>query len=207
LVDEQVDEPDTLPRQWKSLHEERMLAYLFIALAFGVRFLLAIPAINEVMNFTPLGAALLFFGATRKKEEWAPVVCLAIGVDFLLTTQVYHQPLRWDVFAPLAYYVIALFIGTLLKDGLHDRVSALKIAGASVAGSLVFFLTSNFVAWLAMPERYTRDIAGVVDCYVAAIPFFRNTFFGDLVYSFVMFGTPAVIAAMQRKKALAVVRH
>jgi hypothetical protein len=178
-----------------------MLAYLFIAIALAVRF------IPHIMNFSPLGAALLFFGASRKKEEWAPVVCLAIGVDFLLTTQVYHLPLRWDVFAPLAYYVIALFIGTLLKEGLHDGRSALKIAGASVAGSLVFFVTSNFVAWLALSQMYTRDVAGLVDCYVKAIPFFRNTFVGDLVYSFVMFGTPVAIAAMQRKKALAVVRH
>jgi hypothetical protein len=184
-----------------------MLAYLFIALAFGVRFLLAIPAISAVMNFTPLGAALLFFGATRKKDEWPAVLCLAIGVDFLLTTQVYHLPLRWDVFAPLAYYVIALFIGSRLKEGLHDGRSALKLAGASIGGSLVFFVTSNFVSWIALPQLYTRDVTGLLNCYVAAIPFFRNTFFGDLVYSFVMFGTPVTIAAMQRKKALAVVRQ
>ena len=178
-----------------------MLAYLFIVVALAVRF------IPHFLNFSPLGAALLFFGATRKKEEWAPVLCAAIGVDFLLTTLVYHLPLRADVFAPLAYYVIALFIGSLLKEGLHDGRSALKIAGASVAGSLVFFVTSNFVAWIGLPQMYTRDLSGLANCYVAAIPFFRSTFIGDLVYSFAMFGTPLMIAAMQRKKALAVVRH
>jgi hypothetical protein len=178
-----------------------MLAYLFLAIALAVRF------IPHFMNFSPLGAALLFFGAQRKKEEWAPVVCLAIGVDFLLTTFVYHLPLHWDVIAPLAYYVIALFIGSLLKEGLHDGRSALKIAGASIAGSLVFFVTSNFVAWLGLTQMYTRDLSGLLNCYVAAIPFFRGTFVGDFIYSFVMFGTPLAIAMMQRKKALAVVRH
>jgi hypothetical protein len=184
-----------------------MLAYLFIALAFGVRFLLAIPAISAVMNFTPLGAALLFFGANRPKKEWAPIVAVALIVDMVLTTQVYHLPLRWDFFASAAYYPIALFIGSLLKEGLHDGRGALKIAGGAISGSLVFFVTSNFVAWLGLTQMYTRDVAGLVNCYVAAIPFFRNTFFGDLVYSFVMFGTPVAIAAMQRKKALAVVRQ
>lgn len=178
-----------------------MLAYLFIAIALAVRF------IPHVMNFSPLGAALLFFGAKRPKEEWAPMVCVAMFVDVLLTTQYYHQPLHWDVIAPLAYYVIALFIGSLLKEGLHDGRSALKIAGAAIGGSLVFFVTSNFVAWLGLTQLYTRDLAGLVNCYVAAIPFFRSTFIGDFVYSFVMFGTPALIAVLQRKKALAVVRH
>jgi hypothetical protein len=178
-----------------------MLAYLFIAIALAVRF------IPHFMNFSPLGAALLFFGANRPKKEWAPVLCIAMFADVLLTTLVYRLPLHWDVIAPLAYYVIALFIGSLLKEGLHDGRSALKIAGAAIGGSLVFFVTSNFVSWLGLPQMYTRDLSGLVNCYVAAIPFFRGTFVGDLVYSFVMFGTPATIAMMQRKKALAVVRH
>jgi hypothetical protein len=42
---------------------------------------------------------------------------------------------------------------------------------------------------------------------VLAIPFFRSTFAGDLIYSAVMFGTPAVIAMMQRKRALATIQQ
>jgi hypothetical protein len=182
-----------------------MLAYLFIVIALAAR--LGISFMPHFMNFSPLGAALLFFGANRPKKEWAPVVCVAMFADVLLTTMVYRLPLHWDVIAPLAYYVIALFIGSLLKEGLHDGRSALKIAGASIAGSLVFFVTSNFVAWIGLPQMYTRDLSGLINCYVAAIPFFRGTFVGDLVYSFVIFGTPVAIAAMQRKKALAVVRQ
>lgn len=173
-----------------------MLAYLFIVLALGVRFL------PHMFNFSPLGAALLFFGAKRPKEEWAPIICVSLFIDAILTTQVYHLPIRWDFFASAAYYVIALLIGRMLCE----KADALRVASASIAGSLVFFLTSNFVAWLAL-DMYTKDFAGLVKAYLLAIPFFRSTFVGDLLFSAVMFGTPAVIAAIERKRAFAAVRH
>jgi hypothetical protein len=172
-----------------------MLAYLFFALGLGVRF------IPHMMNFSPLGASLLFFGAKRPRKEWAAVLAVALLVDAVLTTQVYHLPLRWDFLASAAYYVIALFIGRMLAE----RVDAIRVAAASVAGSLVFFLTSNFVAWLSL-DMYTKDLRGLLNAYVLAIPFFRATFASDLLYVAAMFGVPALITAMQRKRALHAVR-
>ena len=49
-----------------------MLAYLFIVLAVLVRLL------PHPWHLTPLGAALLFFGAKRPTREWvAPLLLLA----------------------------------------------------------------------------------------------------------------------------------
>ena len=172
-----------------------MLAYLFIVLGLGVRF------IPHMLNFSPLGAALLFFGAKRPREEWAPVVCVALFADAMLTTQVYHLPLHWDFLCSAAYYVIALFIGQMLKE----KADALRVVGASIAGSLVFFLTSNFVSWMAL-DMYTKDLRGLAQAYWLAIPFFRGTFVGDLLYSAVMFGAPALIAIIARKRAMATAR-
>jgi hypothetical protein len=172
-----------------------MLAYLFIVLGLAVRF------IPHMLNFSPLGAALLFFGAKRPREEWAPVVCVALFADALLTTKVYHLPLHWDFLCSAAYYVIALFIGRMLME----KADALRVVGASIAGSLVFFLTSNFVAWMAL-DMYTKDLRGLAHAYWLAIPFFRGTVVGDLLYASVMFGAPALVAILQRKRALAVAR-
>jgi hypothetical protein len=173
-----------------------MLAYIFFVLALSVRF------VPHIMNFSPLGAALLFFGANRPKKEWPAVLALAMVADALLTTQVYHLAIRWDYLASFPYYVAALFIGSLLAN----NASVVRVAAASIFGSLVFFITSNFVAWLSLP-MYTKDLHGLIQAYVLAIPFFRSTFASGLVYAAVMFGTPAVIAMMQRKRALIAVRH
>lgn len=183
-----------------------MLAYVFLVLAFAVRFLVAIPAVNQLMNFNPLGAALLFFGATRAKREWAPAVALAVAIDIILTTKIYGLAPGWDVLAPLAYYIIALFIGAMLQARIEEFGDVVKVAGASVAGSVVFFVTSNFVSWLAL-DMYAKDFRGLVEAYVLAIPFFRNTLVGDLIFSLAMFATPLAVETARRNRAALVDHH
>jgi hypothetical protein len=41
--------------------------------------------------------------------------------------------------------------------------------------------------WLA-GGLYPRTLSGLTACYVAAIPFFRNSIVGDLLYSAALFG-------------------
>ena len=40
---------------------------------------------------------------------------------------------------------------------------------------------------------YAHTAAGLIDCYVAALPFFRNTLFSDLVYTALLFGGFALL--------------
>jgi hypothetical protein len=44
---------------------------------------------------------------------------------------------------------------------------------------------TNFGVWAT--GGYPPTFGGLVECYVAAIPFFRNTVVGDLVYVAVLF--------------------
>jgi hypothetical protein len=60
-----------------------------------------------------------------------------------------------------------------------------------VLSSVQFFLITNFGAWLGMPQLYSRSLAGLGNCYVAAIPFFGRTLASDLVYSAALFGLHA----------------
>jgi len=60
--------------------------------------------------------------------------------------------------------------------------SPLKIGAGVLSGSLVFFLLTNF-AWLAGSSMYPHTLAGVMQCYVAAIPFYGRTLASDLLYS------------------------
>ena len=172
-----------------------MLAYIFLALAIAVRFL------PHAWHFTPLGAALLFFGSRQPKKHLWAAVGIATVADVLLTLYVYHLPLGWELLASTSYYVIALFIGTFLKD----NADLVKVTGASFAGSIVFFVISNFATWAAY-TMYPHTLAGLATCYAMAIPFFRNTLIGDLAFAMAMFGTPMLIEAMQRKRAFVVSR-
>ncbi len=171
-----------------------MLAYLFVAFAVAFRFLLLhSPA---WMAFTPVAAALLYFGARAPRRQfWVPVALLAAS-DIVLTKIVYSYPLTADHFVTWAWYVAALFIGMSLRSD----SKALRIGIASVRASVSFFMVSNFAVW-AVWNMYPKTLGGLVDCYIAAVPFFRNTLAGDLFFSAVLFGIGAVVSGYASEKA------
>jgi hypothetical protein len=68
------------------------------------------------------------------------------------------------------------------------------VFAASLTASCVFFLVSNFGSWIWF-DMYERSLAGVVQCYVSALPFFRYTLVGDLIFSAVLFGGFAAAVA------------
>ena len=51
----------------------------------------------------------------------------------------------------------------------------------------LFFIISNFGVWISS-SFYSKDIFGLVACYVAAIPFYYGTLSGTIFYSFFLFG-------------------
>ena len=70
--------------------------------------------------------------------------------------------------------------------------------GSALAGSVSFFLISNFAVWAAW-DMYPRTVAGLMACYEAGIPFFRHAVVGDLLFTAVMFGAPALAQSLAGK--------
>ena len=167
-----------------------MLAVLFVVLAVAIRFL------PHAWHFTPVGAALLFYGAKHpRKHMWFPLVLLAAS-DIVLNRFVYNFPITWETFVSTGWYALALLLGSLLKE----KVSPLRVVGASLAGSVSFFVISNFAVWAAY-NMYPKTLAGLGACYVAAIPFFRSTIAADLLYALSIFAVPVALEAMQKQLA------
>ena len=162
-----------------------MLAYVFILFAVLFRFL------PHPMAFTPVGAALLFFGARGPRRQlWVPLALLAAS-DVILTTLIYRYPFSWDHFVTWAWYAGMLWLGTTLKQ----NAGAFRILGSALAGSVSFFLVSNFAVWAAW-NMYPRTVAGLLTCYEAGIPFFRHAVAGDLLFTAAMFATPVLFHAV-----------
>ena len=65
--------------------------------------------------------------------------------------------------------------------------SPVVLLSLAVTSSVVFFLATNLAVW-AFEGLYTQDLAGLSRCYVAALPFFKNTVIGDLFWTGVLFG-------------------
>jgi len=164
-----------------------MLAYLFTLLAVIVHArILPFP-----WHFTPVAAALLFFGARGPRRQiWLPWALLVIA-DLYLNRFVYAYPLGWDQTVIWAWYAVILWLGTTLGK----TTKPLPIVGAALGSSISFFLISNFMVWAA-GTMYPKTWAGLLVCYDAAVPFFRHTVESDLFFTAAMFATPALIRAV-----------
>lgn len=165
------------------------MPYFYIAAAIVLRLL------PHPWNVTPLGAMFLFSGATVSNKGLsllAPLLAVLIS-DFVVVQFIYHGAYSWfSPFTWLAFIAVGAIGWTL-----RNKVTGLRVLGASLAGSIVFFAISNFGTW-AQGNLYPHTAAGLLECYVAAIPFFRNSLLGDLFYAAVMFGSYYWLTAAKR---------
>src|SRR5271157_2488801 len=132
--------------------------------------LIALGALARVLphlpNFTPVGSFSLFGGARlRGWQAWIVPLALMAITDPIVG--------GYSATTPFVYasFLIAVWIGTRLRK----TESPVAIGGAAVVCSLQFFLITNFGSWLAFPQTYAHTLAGLANCYVAAIPFYGRT--------------------------------
>jgi hypothetical protein len=167
-----------------------MLAYLFVIFAVLAR----MPFMPHPWNFTPVAAALLYFGARGSRRQlWVPFALLAIS-DIILTKFVYSYVFSWDHFVTWAWYAAILWLGTSLRE----NSNWLRIAGAALVSSVSFFVVSNFAVWAYWTDMYPKTMSGLMTCYAAGLPFFRRTLAGDMLFTAIMFGLPALVALLGR---------
>ena len=145
-------------------------------------------------NFSPVEAIALFGGAYFAKRSaaiWVPLLAmfisdLALG---LVNGGIYSE---YFLSAGFGLVYLCITLSTVIGFALRGRVTAFRVVGYSLAGSLVFFLLTNFGAWLGS-AMYPQTGSGLVAAYVAGIPFFQNTVLGTLFYSVVLFGSFALL--------------
>src|SRR5271157_2391004 len=177
--------------------EVNMLAYLFVVFAVAVHLrFFALP-----FSFMPVAAALLYFGARMpRKQMWIPVVLLAAS-DVYLTRVIYAYPFTPDHFVTWAWYAAMLLLGGVLIKGF----SVIRIGAASLIASVSFFLISNFAVWMVWHDMYPKTFNGLVACYVAGLPFFRNAVASDLLFTAAFFGI-GYLASRERAASASIAR-
>jgi hypothetical protein len=129
-------------------------------------------------NVVPITALALFGGVYLEKKHTfiVPIAAMLIS-DYFIG---FHSGMTWVY----ASFIAIGFMGLWLRR--HRSIAA--TFGATLAGSLLFYVVTNFGVWIGS-SVYPHNIEGLVGCYVAAIPFFRNTILGDVLYVTVLLGT------------------
>jgi uncharacterized protein DUF6580 len=153
-------------------NEARPLAVALIVLGALIR-------VTQHWNFAPVGALSLFAGARLRgwRAYALPLAVMAVTDPFVG---------GYSRSTPIIYlsFLFTVWIGARLRK----TENPLAIGGAALAGSLQFFLVTNF-AWLY--TAYPHNLTGILASYTAGVPFFWRTLASDLIYSGVLFGLHA----------------
>tara|TARA_Y100001970_G_scaffold261339_1_gene344365 strand:+ start:691 stop:1218 length:528 start_codon:yes stop_codon:yes gene_type:complete len=128
-------------------------------------------------NFTPIIAIGLMSGYYFKDLNTSIIVLL---ISMLLSD------LFIGFYSNMFFVYLSLILITVFSFKLTSKISAKNLFVFGFMGSLLFFLVSNFGVWL-FGSLYSKNFAGLIECYVMGIPFFKNTLISTIIYSYVGF--------------------
>jgi len=185
-----------VPAVMRAVHFERSLVpmgalALFCGAHFRNRWLaLAIPLASMLCGDVLIG--VLYHDAAFAFHRLLPVVygCYALNVLMGIGLKQY-----WDRLKTLHQSFHRGRGEAIEASGEPERAApsvlatrVVPIAGATLGGAVIFFLVTNFADWYLF-NTYAKSWQGVLDCYVAAIPFFRRgTLLADIIGSALLFG-------------------
>lgn len=168
------------------------MSYLIIVVATLTRF------IPHAWNFSPVYGALLFGGANMKKRDSIWFSSLVLGAsDVVLTKFMYGFNLGWGELIQMAAFVSIAMIGWILQK----RFSLGRLAFTCLAAPTSFYLISDFGVWLGF-HSYPHTWAGLVECYVAAIPFQGRITASTVLFSGVLFGAQRIYGRAKKRQEL-----
>ncbi len=136
---------------------------------------------RDIPNFTPAAGVAVFAGLYFSHSALAILAPLGVMVVSNIGLQSYGN---WGM---LAVVYIALLFPVLLSRGLSKiegnrrRLRPTGMLACSVAPSMFFFLLTNFAVWIG-GGLYEPTLAGLINCYVQAIPFYHYTLISDLLF-------------------------
>lgn len=151
-------------------------------------------------GFSPVIAIALFSGFMINRKNISFLLpLLALLISDAIIQDLYNRGL----FPYAGFYsgqwknYLILLSATLIGWGLKGKKHSTLLIG-TLAAPTVFFLVSNFMVWTGQHLTYTKDFNGLMTCYVAALPFYKNSLIATLLF------TPAILFVynyMVRRKA------
>ena len=165
-------------------------------------FLILVAAVTRYFphppNFTAIGAMAIFGGAAISNKKLAfllPLTALFlsdVALQLFSSTKGFYGTSQYFVYGA---FMIITALSTLMK-----KKSATNIFFAAIWSGVIFFIISNFGTWVS-GDLYPKTLNGLSTCFIEAIPFYKNEFFGNfllntvfgnLFFSAILFGIYAI---------------
>jgi hypothetical protein len=150
--------------------------YIVLIMIFAGAMMRLIP---HWPNFTPIAAIALFGGTFLKRKDLAflvPVAAMLLS-DLIIGFHSTMLPVYLSFIAIVAFGLI-----------LQKRLTVINTLSASLGASVLFYMVTNFASWTSGLMPYPMNAAGLMQSYIAGLPFLFNGILGDLFYTSVLFG-------------------
>lgn len=158
----------------KNLKSDNLSKYFGFFLILILVFSRLIP---HPPNFTPIIATAIlgsYFFRNLIKSTFIILISMFIS-DFFIG---FHSNMFFVYFAMLLIIIVYFSVNIKLN------YKNLLIYG--FIASFIFYLTSNFGVWL-IGNMYEKSFSGLIQCYILAIPFFKNTLISTFIYLYPVF--------------------
>ena len=151
--------------------------HIKILLIASIIFLVSLTRlVPHLPNFTPILALAIFGGAYLPNR----IIALSLPILAMFLSDLiigFHS----QIYAVYVTIIVLSLLGNMIKI---KNIKNLAITG--FAGSLIFFMITNFSVWLS-GGLYPLTIDGLLQCYIMAIPFFHNTLISTLLFLGILF--------------------
>ena len=131
-------------------------------------------------NFTPIIATAIVSGYFFRNMYLSFTVLL---ISMLLAD------LFIGFYDNMFFVYLSLFLIVYIFFKITEKINFKNLFIYGFIGSLIFFIVSNFGVWaLGSPGvhdiAYEKNLNGLVECYILAIPFFGNTFLSTIIFAY-----------------------
>lgn len=135
-------------------------------------------------GFSPVIAIALFSGFIIRKKDYSFLLPL---LALLLSDAIIQVLYNLGEFPYAGFYqgqwknYLILMLSTLMGWSLKGKDYG-RLAIGAVAAPTVFFLVSNFNVWLNSEVVYAKSFSGLMSCYAAGLPFYKNALIATVVF-------------------------
>lgn len=146
-------------------------------------------------GFAPQIAMALFAGSVIRDKRFSFLVPLLS----MLLSDVLYQALYSQGLTPIKGFYEGQWVNYILFTSItvigffikKNKIGSIIVG--SLAGAIFFYLTSNFFDWIGggldiNNQPYPKTFEGLINCFVAGLPFFRGSVWATLLFNGIFFG-------------------
>ena len=152
--------------------------------------------IPHLPNMTPLLSLGLLSGALFSKR----VALVFMAITMLLSDYLLAYIKGYPAFGSWTWFTYSAFLAIVyLGAYLSSNVKWIRAILFVMASSFGFWLWTNLGTWL-LSGMYPTTLAGLMACYVAALPFLKNTLLGSLIWMLIFLGSFVMLSKRKKER-------